>query len=269
MKRLAKGELRVLILEALGWNEVLTQECSSALPSKPLNQISLSDADNASALSFVEQKLHDSGMDVKFSQAQLSYIARLGGRASDLESVRTHRLCSPGKCGSLTSTFLSAARSQGAQWDDCGGGCGRHRYPRRERAAQECVRGRHRGCQEPSVDEGAGLDSDEAAVEATGGAYTYRLQSEAAVALTVFADYISSSWQISYHEVLADYPFKGDETPLRHMEHAELITIGTHNGTQSQMYLRALLAKLEHRPSIDHQAWKARVQVRVRATRGR
>ena len=27
-----------------------------------------------------------------------------------------------------------------------------------------------------------------------------------------------------------DFPFKGDETPLRHMEHAELITIGTLNG---------------------------------------
>ena len=27
-----------------------------------------------------------------------------------------------------------------------------------------------------------------------------------------------------------DFPFKGDETPLRHMEHAELITIGTLDG---------------------------------------
>ena len=27
-----------------------------------------------------------------------------------------------------------------------------------------------------------------------------------------------------------DFPFKGDETPLRHMEHAELISIGTVNG---------------------------------------
>lgn len=30
-----------------------------------------------------------------------------------------------------------------------------------------------------------------------------------------------------------DFPFKGDETPLRHMEHAELITIGTVNGRPS------------------------------------
>ena len=38
--------------------------------------------------------------------------------------------------------------------------------------------------------------------------------------------------QIPYHEVLLEFPFKGDETPLRHMEHAELITIGTLNGTK-------------------------------------
>lgn len=57
------------------------------MPSKPLNQISLSDADNASAMSFVKQKLHDSGVDINFSQQQLAYIDRLGGRASDLESV--------------------------------------------------------------------------------------------------------------------------------------------------------------------------------------
>lgn len=60
---------------------------AKALPSKPLNQISLSDADHASALAFVKQKLHDSGMDVEFTREQTSYIERLGGRASDLESV--------------------------------------------------------------------------------------------------------------------------------------------------------------------------------------
>lgn len=27
-----------------------------------------------------------------------------------------------------------------------------------------------------------------------------------------------------------DFPFKNDEAPLRHMEHAELIAIGTENG---------------------------------------
>lgn len=36
--------------------------------------------------------------------------------------------------------------------------------------------------------------------------------------------------QISYHETLMNFPFSGDETALRSMEHAELITIGTREG---------------------------------------
>jgi hypothetical protein len=41
------------------------------------------------------------------------------------------------------------------------------------------------------------------------------------------------SSQLPYHQVLLDFPFKGDEVPLRNMEHAELITIGTVNGAAS------------------------------------
>jgi hypothetical protein len=37
--------------------------------------------------------------------------------------------------------------------------------------------------------------------------------------------------QIPYHDVLMDFPFKGDEQPLREMERAELILISTQNGT--------------------------------------
>lgn len=60
-----------------------------ALPSQPLNVITLSDADNPSALSFVRQKLQESEVNVKFNKEQIAYIQRLGGRASDLESVRS------------------------------------------------------------------------------------------------------------------------------------------------------------------------------------
>ena len=81
-----------------------------ALPSKPLNQISLSDADSASSLSFVKQKLHDGGVDVKFTQAQVQYVGRLGGRASDLESVRGFFLTAP----ALLLTRRRAARPQDA-----------------------------------------------------------------------------------------------------------------------------------------------------------
>lgn len=60
---------------------------SPALPSKPLNAIALYDADAASALSYVKQKLNDVGLNIPFSGSETQYVERLGGRASDLESV--------------------------------------------------------------------------------------------------------------------------------------------------------------------------------------
>lgn len=59
-----------------------------ALPMKPLNSIALSDADSSSSLSFVKQKLQDAGIDIGISAEDTRYVERLGGRASDLESVR-------------------------------------------------------------------------------------------------------------------------------------------------------------------------------------
>jgi AAA+ ATPase superfamily predicted ATPase len=53
-----------------------------------LNYISLSDADSATALSFVEQKLKDADANVTFTKETKAYVERLGGRASDLETVR-------------------------------------------------------------------------------------------------------------------------------------------------------------------------------------
>ena len=58
-----------------------------ALPTKPINFVPLSDADPESSLSFVMQKLLDSGIDSGISVQQMAYMERLGGRASDLESV--------------------------------------------------------------------------------------------------------------------------------------------------------------------------------------
>jgi hypothetical protein len=58
-----------------------------ALPTKPINFVPLSDADPESSLSFVVQKLLDSGIDSGISVQQLAHMERLGGRASDLESV--------------------------------------------------------------------------------------------------------------------------------------------------------------------------------------
>jgi len=44
---------------------------------------------------------------------------------------------------------------------------------------------------------------------------------------------LSKQAELPYHDVLLDFPFKGDETALRSMEHAELISIGTHNSRPS------------------------------------
>jgi hypothetical protein len=41
---------------------------------------------------------------------------------------------------------------------------------------------------------------------------------------------LSKSNEIPYHDVLVNYPFKGDEGALRQMERAELVAIGTHDG---------------------------------------
>jgi hypothetical protein len=57
------------------------------MPSKPLNTIALADADTESALSFVKKRLGESGLKISFTPEQTASVNRLGGRASDLESV--------------------------------------------------------------------------------------------------------------------------------------------------------------------------------------
>lgn len=64
-----------------------------ALPSKPLNLIALSDADSHSSISFVQQKLSDANINADFTPKQIAYVERLGGRASDLESVSHFPSC--------------------------------------------------------------------------------------------------------------------------------------------------------------------------------
>jgi hypothetical protein len=49
--------------------------------------IALADADSASALSFVQDKLQQFGVNTTLSQDQKLLIDRLGGRSSDLEAV--------------------------------------------------------------------------------------------------------------------------------------------------------------------------------------
>lgn len=50
----------------------------------------------------MQRKLRESGIEMKFSSQEIAYIERLGGRASDLESVS----CSS---SSLSSDFLAVS----------------------------------------------------------------------------------------------------------------------------------------------------------------
>lgn len=74
-------------------NQVLLNSCALsdtfiALPSKPIQTVELFDADQRTALAFVKQKLEDAGSNVNFNGQETVAIERLGGRASDLDSVR-------------------------------------------------------------------------------------------------------------------------------------------------------------------------------------
>lgn len=60
-KRLAKGDY----ITSMHGAPLLNNLPIVALPSKPLNTIALSDADAASSLSFVRQKLADSGIELR------------------------------------------------------------------------------------------------------------------------------------------------------------------------------------------------------------
>ncbi|KAH8102922.1 RNA12 protein-domain-containing protein [Cristinia sonorae] len=155
-----------------------------ALPSKPLNLVQLSDADNASALSFVKQKLHDVDVEVNFTGEQTSYVERLGGRASDLESL------------------IHKVRSGQTVQD----------------AVEDIIL---RGVSELRKN-AFGDDAD----DAKSLPWT---REQAWILMKLLAAKV----EVPYHDVLMDYPFKGDETPLRSMEHAELISIVTHNGRPS------------------------------------
>ncbi|KAK2467090.1 hypothetical protein APHAL10511_001348 [Amanita phalloides] len=63
------------------------KQAAKALPTKPLHVVQLSDADTASSLSFLKQKLRSTGVVMEFNEKQAAYVERLGGRASDLESL--------------------------------------------------------------------------------------------------------------------------------------------------------------------------------------
>ncbi|KAF8163083.1 RNA12 protein-domain-containing protein [Crassisporium funariophilum] len=165
-------------------NRENAKRLAKALPSKPLNSIALSDADAASSLSFVKQKLHDAGIDIGITGQQTKYVERLGGRASDLESL-IHKV----------RNGMSV-----------------------EEAVEDIV---SRGVAELRKN-AFGEDME----DAKGLAWT---REQAWKVLKM----LSKKSEVAYYDVLVDFPFKGDESALRSMEHAELIAIGTKDGRPS------------------------------------
>ena len=90
----------------------VTDAAHTALPSKPLTTITLSDADNASALQFVKAKLHEAGIEIQFSHDEMEMINYLGGRASDVTTVC---FFSPAICFTFKVQYaISIAHTQNA-----------------------------------------------------------------------------------------------------------------------------------------------------------
>ncbi|KAG6833500.1 hypothetical protein H0H87_006072 [Tephrocybe sp. NHM501043] len=178
------AENQVAHVIVLSDNRENSKYLAKALPSKPLSSIVLSDADTRSSISFVKQKLLDADINTDFTSHQVTDIERLGGRASDLESL-IHKV----RNGQAVEDAVESIISRGV-------------VELRKNAF--------------------GDDVDDAK--------TLPWTREQAWAVLKL---LSKREHVPYYDVLVEYPFKGDETALRSMEHAELISIGTHDGRPS------------------------------------
>ncbi|KAJ3787851.1 exonuclease [Lentinula aff. detonsa] len=177
--KLAENQIAHVIV--ISDNRENSKKLAKALQSKPLNFVALYDADEASALAFVQEKLHEADVNVTMSREEKTYVQRLGGRSVDLES--------------LINKVRTGMDVKEAVEDIISRGVGELRK------------------------NAFGDDAEDAKnlPWTRGQAWT-------------LLDLLSKNSEVPYHQVLLDYPFKGDEAPLRSMEHAELITIATHDG---------------------------------------
>lgn len=78
-------ENKVAHVIVVGEGSIASKTLTASLPSKPLNQVNLSDADDYNALEFVREKLSSDGHQVELSPEETADIAKLGGRMVDLE----------------------------------------------------------------------------------------------------------------------------------------------------------------------------------------
>lgn len=68
-------------------NSTATKSLTRALPSKPLNSVSLADADEANSLSYVKDKLKSGTRQQALSADDSAQVSKLGGRMVDLETL--------------------------------------------------------------------------------------------------------------------------------------------------------------------------------------
>ncbi|KAF5324550.1 hypothetical protein D9611_004476 [Ephemerocybe angulata] len=177
-------ENQIAHVVVLSDNRENAKRLAKALPTKPLYAIGLSDADPASSLSFMKQKLQDAGIHLEFTKEQTAAVARLGGRASDLESL-IHKI------------------RNGQDVQD---------------AVEEIVNQNVSELRKNAF----GDDMDDAKSLPWSREQVWHI-----------INLLSKKPEIAYYDIIADFPFKGDETALRNMEHAELISITTKDGRPS------------------------------------
>jgi hypothetical protein len=78
-------ENKIAHVIVIGEGSVTTKTLTGALPSKPLNSVVLSDADDSNSLEFVREKLSTADKPMELSERDKENIAKLGGRMVDLE----------------------------------------------------------------------------------------------------------------------------------------------------------------------------------------
>ncbi|KAJ7134886.1 RNA12 protein-domain-containing protein [Mycena epipterygia] len=199
---LAENQLAHVVV--ISDNRENSKRLAKALPSKPLYLIALDDANPISALAFVKRKLQAAGLNLDYTREQVASVERLGGRVSDLER--------------LISKVRSGARV--------------------EEAVEDIIT---RGVSELRKNAfGDDVDDAKSLPWAREQAWSlFKLLSKQAEVRDSMQLFIVLKFErpaaskVPYHEVLLEFPFKGDEASLRSMEHAELISIGTHNGRPS------------------------------------
>jgi len=164
--------------------------------------IVLHDADNQSALQYVKARLDDVGIDVRFSLEETEMINGLGGRASDLASVRLNLPALPSEANML---YLQLIHKM-------------HVGQKPAEAVEDIIR---QGISELRK-RAFGEDVDDAR-----SLPWSREQAWAVLRALARRD------TVPYHETLINAPFKGEEGPLRSMERAELITVDSQDGRPS------------------------------------